>query len=265
MKWFIYLEKSSHQRLWLGYAVAVGGTAVAALARWALGMWVDNLPPFITFYPAVLAAAVTGGAGAGVLAAILGALAADFLFIPPIGTLWPLTPGHLAGLVLFGGINAAISVVGGRLRATYLQSRLQTAALESAVNAIAITDRQGFIQWVNPAFETLTGYTSTEAQGRTLRLLNSGTHDRAFFKQMWETIQAGSPWHGELVNKRKDGTLYHEEMTITPLKSPRGAVTHFITVKQDITGRKQAQPGPPQGKAVLRYRHQQPARHLLSR
>ena len=120
--------------------------------------------------------------------------------------------------------------------------RLQSAALNAAVNAMVITDREGTIEWANPAFTALTGYTAAEAIGKNPRaLVKSGKQDRAFYRRFWETILAGQAWRGELINRRKDGGLYTEELTITPLKSASGEVTHFIAVKQDITQRKQAE------------------------
>lgn len=110
--------------------------------------------------------------------------------------------------------------------------RQQSAALEAAANAIVITDREGIIQWVNPAFTRLTGYAPPEAAGQTPRLLKSGAHDAAFFRAMWETILAGQEWHGEIVNRRKDGSLYTEEETITPVRDGSGAISHFVAIKQ---------------------------------
>ncbi len=119
------------------------------------------------------------------------------------------------------------------------QLRLQSSALEAAANAIVITDRNGVIQWANPAFTTFTGYTQAEAVGRpTGELLRSGKHDDAFYRAMWDTILAGQIWQGEVINRRKDGSLYTEELTITPLKNQSGGITHFIAVKQDVTQRK---------------------------
>jgi PAS domain S-box-containing protein len=118
---------------------------------------------------------------------------------------------------------------------------LQSTALESAANAIVITDREGRITWVNPAFTRLTGYTTAEAIGQNPRLLKSGRHDQAFYKQLWETIVSGRVWHGEMVNRRKDGSLYVEEQTITPVQDAGGAISQFIGIKQDISERKEAE------------------------
>ncbi|GIK72436.1 MAG: hypothetical protein BroJett021_14240 [Chloroflexota bacterium] len=118
--------------------------------------------------------------------------------------------------------------------------RLQSAALEAAANAIVITDVNGAIQWINSAYTRLTGYSSAEVIGKNPRILSSGKHDAAFYKNLWETILAGKSWHGELINKRKDGSLYDEEQTITPISDHAGRITHFIGIKQDITNRKQA-------------------------
>jgi PAS domain S-box-containing protein len=116
---------------------------------------------------------------------------------------------------------------------------LQAAALESAANAIMITDREGTIQWINPAYEQLTGYSLQEVIGQNPRILKSDKQPLEFYKNLWDTILNGRAWHAELVNKRKDGSLYTEEETITPLLDDSGAITHFIGIKQDISGRKQ--------------------------
>ncbi|HTS18807.1 MAG TPA: PAS domain S-box protein [Verrucomicrobiae bacterium] len=120
------------------------------------------------------------------------------------------------------------------------QLRIQSAALQSAANGIVITDRNGAIIWVNPAFTQLTGYEAHEVIGQTPRLLKSGKHDAEFYRDLWETIRKGNVWRGEIVNHRKDGREYTEEMTITPIRGADGAIEHFIAVKQDITDRKQA-------------------------
>ncbi len=114
---------------------------------------------------------------------------------------------------------------------------LQSAALESAANGIVITDIEGNINWVNSAFTKLTGYTKEESIGINPRILKSGTHDNNYYKNMWETILSGKVWKGELVNKRKDGTLYYEEMTITPVRNTEGIITNFIAIKQNVTER----------------------------
>jgi len=115
---------------------------------------------------------------------------------------------------------------------------LQGAALQATANAIIITDREGVVLWANPAFEKLTGYTSDEIIGHTPRLWKSGVQDTAFYSGLWQTILDGRVWRGELVNQRKDGSLYTEEMTVTPVMDDFGVPAYFIAVKQDITERK---------------------------
>jgi diguanylate cyclase (GGDEF)-like protein/PAS domain S-box-containing protein len=119
--------------------------------------------------------------------------------------------------------------------------RVRTAVLETVANAVVITGRDGVIQWVNRAFTQLTGYEPAEAVGRTPRILNSGVHGQTFFRSLWETIQGGRVWHGEMTNRRKDGTLYVEEQTITPLFGTDGKIARFVAVKQDISARKAAE------------------------
>lgn len=117
--------------------------------------------------------------------------------------------------------------------------RLQGAALDAAANSIVITDHKGTILWVNYAFTIHTGYTAAEAIGKNPRILKSGKHDEAFYREMWETIMAGRVWNGELVNRCKDGSLKFEDTTITPLHNKQGELSHFIAIKHDLTGRKQ--------------------------
>jgi PAS domain S-box-containing protein len=121
------------------------------------------------------------------------------------------------------------------------QLRLQAAALESAANGIVITDRDGVVVWTNPAFTDLTGYSGPEMVGENTRILKSGQHSPSFYQKMWDTILAGEVWHGELINRRKDGQLYVEEMTITPVRDFSSRITHFIAIKQDVTQRKRAE------------------------
>lgn len=119
------------------------------------------------------------------------------------------------------------------------QLHLQISALNSASNAIVITDTDGGIVWANQAFTNVTGFDMNKAVGRNPRdLVKSGAQPTRFYTVMWETILRGEVWKGELVNKRKDGSTYVEEMTITPVKDKSGAITHFIAIKQDITDRK---------------------------
>jgi diguanylate cyclase (GGDEF)-like protein/PAS domain S-box-containing protein len=120
------------------------------------------------------------------------------------------------------------------------QLKLQSAALEAADNAIFIADHEGTIVWVNGAFTTMTGYTKEEVLGKNPRLVKSGEQPDSFYANLWSTISSGKVWKGEIVKRRKDGTTYPEEMTITPVTrdddSP--ANRYFIVIKQDITERK---------------------------
>lgn len=119
--------------------------------------------------------------------------------------------------------------------------RLRSAALDAAANAIVISDEEGRVIWANPAFTALTGYPLAEVQGRSLSILNSGIHEQEFYRELWETICAGRVWRGEMVNRRRDGSLYTEEQTITPVADDGGPIRRFIAIKQDVTERKKAQ------------------------
>lgn len=118
---------------------------------------------------------------------------------------------------------------------------LQSTALNAAANAIVITDAGGRILWTNHAFEALTGYPQSETAGQTLGILKSGRHDRNFYDTLWHEISDGRVWHGEMTNRRKDGSLYTEEQTITPVRGRDGEICNYIAIKQDITQRKRAE------------------------
>ncbi|GFO54657.1 hypothetical protein GMSM_16640 [Geomonas sp. Red276] len=119
--------------------------------------------------------------------------------------------------------------------------RLQSAALQAAANAIVITDSDGMVIWVNEAFTRMTGYHPEEAKQRDLSFLRSDLNPPHFFQEMKRAINAGEVWQGEMVNRRKDGTLYPEEQTITPVTDERGVIRYFVCIKQDITERKDAE------------------------
>lgn len=121
------------------------------------------------------------------------------------------------------------------------QLRLQSVALESAANGIMITDRNGNIQWVNPAFTKMTGYSVDEVLGKNPRIQKSGLVPQEIFNNLWMTILSGNVWHGELINRRKDGSITTEEQTIAPVRDSSGQIIHYIAIKQDITERKHAE------------------------
>jgi PAS domain S-box-containing protein len=119
--------------------------------------------------------------------------------------------------------------------------RLLHAAVQAAPSAWVITDDKGQVEWVNPAFSRLTGYSAGEVVGQNPRLLRSGRHGPEFYQQMWATIRRGEVWSGEICNRRKDGTLYDEHMTIAPVRGPDGVIEHFVAIKHDITEHRQLQ------------------------
>lgn len=121
------------------------------------------------------------------------------------------------------------------------QLRQLSLAVEQTAEMVFITDRNGIIKYVNPAFEQLTGYAKEEAIGRTPRILKSDTQDDDYYKKLWETILAGNVFRAESVNRKKNGDLYHAEQTITPIRNEGGSITHFVSNCKDITERKRAE------------------------
>jgi len=116
-----------------------------------------------------------------------------------------------------------------------------SSAIEQTADSVMVTNRQGVIEYVNPAFEQMTGYTREETVGRTPRILNSGRQSQKFYETLWAAILAGKVYRTMTVNRRKDGTLYDEDQTITPIRDDAGAITHFISTGRDVTQRRRTQ------------------------
>lgn len=119
--------------------------------------------------------------------------------------------------------------------------RKLSSAVEQATDSVMITDREGVIEYVNPAFERQTGYTRDEAIGRTPRLVKSGRQSLEYYEKLWQTILAGEVFRDVLVNRKKDGTRYFEETVITPLRDSQGTITHFVSAGRDITERRRVE------------------------
>jgi len=108
-------------------------------------------------------------------------------------------------------------------------------AIEQAAESVFITDRNGTIQYVNPSFERVTGYSRKDAIGQNPRILKSGKHDASFYAEMWDTLTRGIAWHGRLINKKKGGSFYEADATISPVSDESGKITNFVSIKRDIT------------------------------
>ena len=121
-----------------------------------------------------------------------------------------------------------------RKRAEEERNRL-AAAVESAVDAVVITDPRGTIRYVNPAFEKITGYSRREIDGQAFNILDGGIHSGPFSQSVQEAMKRDEPWSGRLTGKRKDGTLYEEECTYAPIKAPSGEIVNYVFIKRDIT------------------------------
>jgi PAS domain S-box-containing protein len=121
-----------------------------------------------------------------------------------------------------------------RKRAEESLTRLATA-VEQSGEAILITDAAGTILYANPAFAKTSGYTRAETLGRNPRMLKSGKHEAEFYRQMWETLTRGEVWKGHIINRRKDGTFYEEEATISPVRDSGGKIVNYVAVNRDVT------------------------------
>lgn len=173
-----------------------------------------------------------------------------FYLLLPLFLLWILAAGHLTGLPL--GIAGLLVITALSVWLVVLQHRLcretdraeqmtQFAQIvEQSPTSIVVTDPGGVIEYVNPQFEQITGYTAHELVGKRPSILKSGAHKTEFYQGLWARINAGRVWQGEFQNRRKDGTIYWESAIIAPVLDSSGTISHLIGIKTDISARKEA-------------------------
>ena len=121
------------------------------------------------------------------------------------------------------------------------QMHILSSALEQTADMVLITDVHGIIEYINPAFETTTGYSRDDVIGNKPNLLHSGKHDTQFYQRLWETILRGDVFNDVFINARKDGSIYYEEKTITPIRNQQNEITHFVSTGKDISERMRVQ------------------------
>jgi PAS domain S-box-containing protein len=229
-------------RIHLKAASVLRFMAVPVLAGLALVLcdpWHPVNGPWVpcVFLAAVVASTWVGGQVAGVSAALLSALTFDYFFLPPHHTLGvgrEAMPYVVAFVLTAFGV-AWISSVRRQADEERADNLRLSTAVEQAAQGIVITDRDGTIKYVNQAFTTLTGYTATEAIGQNTRFLKSGLQDAGYYADLWRTVLSGRIWHGNLINRRKDNTVYTERMTIAPVRDRKGKMVEFIALKEDVS------------------------------
>jgi PAS domain S-box-containing protein len=132
--------------------------------------------------------------------------------------------------------SVAEQLTGALARARLNEERQRlSAAIQQSAEGVIITDVEGTIVYVNPAFELMSGYSCEEVIGQNLRILKSSEQDAAFYSELWTTIRAGEVWHGRLANRKKDGSHYTAEETVTPVRNGNGAIANYVAVQRDVT------------------------------
>ena len=161
---------------------------------------------------------------------------------------------HTVGI--FGRGNAGLAEAEEKIR-------MFTIAVEQSPSTVVITDRNGIIEYVNPKFTSLTGYTLNEARGQNPRILKSGEQPDEFYRDMWIAISSGREWRGEFHNIKKNGESYWESASISPIMNAKGEITHYIAIKEDISERKKAEEALRISEETLRNKNNQMERDLL--
>lgn len=219
------------------YAVAVAACGAALAFDLALSAWVgpNVFPPFLV---AVLLCARRGGTGPGLAATLISLPACAILLAREA------RPAPAEALAIRLAMFAAVDLLIVRLMVA--RSRADEAvdllrmAVEQSPASVVVTDQGGIIEYVNPRFTAVTGYAPGEVLGRNPRILKGGTMPPEAYRSLWTTIAGGSVWRGEFCNRAKDGRLYWESASISPVRDRRGEVAHYVAVKEDITERKRA-------------------------
>jgi diguanylate cyclase (GGDEF)-like protein/PAS domain S-box-containing protein len=185
-----------------------------------------------------------------------GTLALEYGWMSYIGVPLRDISGKILGLVAAADrkplperqpAEAVLQICATRISAEMSHQRAEekmyklSRALEQTADAITITDNKGVIEYINPAFELMTGFSAGEALGHGTNIVKSGRHDAQFYRQLWNTLQRGQSSSDVFINRKKSGELYYEEKTITPLKDARDQITHYIATGKDITERMQTQ------------------------
>jgi PAS domain S-box-containing protein len=137
-------------------------------------------------------------------------------------------------MALMAEIGEELGIVLHRKKTEETLKKL-SRAIEQSPATVVITDMRGRIQYVNPVFSTLTGYVPEEVVGKTPRIVKSGFHSKSFYQELWETIRSGRQWNGKICNRKKNGEIYWEQTSISPVRNEHGEITHFVAVKEDIT------------------------------
>jgi PAS domain S-box-containing protein len=139
--------------------------------------------------------------------------------------------------ITYRGNPAILSVARDITERIKIEDRLQllSRSVEESPVGIVVTNRDGIIEYVNSAFTNISGYVMEEILGKTPRILKSGKHSDSFYRKLWKTILSGKVWRGEIVNRRKNAELYWTELSISPIINKEGEITHFVSVREDIT------------------------------
>ncbi len=235
-------------------AVALAIVALAMLVRLALDPLIHDQIPFILAVAAVVVATWFCDVLGGVVATAVSAPVVNYLFVEPRWHLKADQPDSVGALVTFAVVALGLVWFVARLKDAERRLRTQadqrreaetrirtlSRAVEQTPVAIVITDADGNIEYVNPAFTRVTGYTFAEVIGQNPRILKSGESPPEAYGELWRTVTSGGEWRGEFHNRRKNGELYWEYASISPVADDNG-ITHFLAVKEDITERKRTE------------------------
>lgn len=222
-------------RIFMSYLMTITAVGLTGYLRILLIEFIGDTNPYIFFIPAIIVATSYGGLYQGLLSICLSLLAVNYFIITPDNLFNFRDLTNMTGLLSFIFTGILVSWFINALNKSKDEIKKFYSAFEQAGDGIFITDKNGYIQFVNEEFERISGYKANEAIGKTPRIVKSGKQKDEFYLKLWKTITSGKSFRGEFNNRKKTGELFYTDHTITPIKDSRGKIINYVGIWKDIT------------------------------
>src|SRR3989338_11408195 len=226
-------------RIFMSYLMTITAVGLTGYLRILLIEFIGDTNPYIFFIPAIIVATSYGGLYQGLLSICLSLLAVNYFIITPDNLFNFRDLTNMTGLLSFIFTGILVSWFINALNKSKDEIKKFYSAFEQAGDGIFITDKNGYIEYVNETFERMSGYKSSEVKGKTPRIIKSDQQEKGFFGNLWKTIKNGRIFRGTFINRKKSGELFYTDHTITPVKDSHGNIINYVGIWKDITKNKE--------------------------